>query len=150
MTQNHLGNRFKIIFASIIVAFGLTYLIFKSHELYFLINFIIAFAVWAWLIFDYEILQIDAFYFSLLGLGLAIFFYGQMLYNTFPNEAHNSLILSGTALPLTLLIIQRLLRIVFKKIMKREPIVEKPAPSGADFLYSFVLFVTTLMTAFLL
>lgn len=142
---NKLEKRFKIISVIIFSAFALTFFLFKAEDNFLTINYTIAFAVWGWLTFDYKILQVDKLYFSSVGLGLAILFYGYLLNKEFSNEDNSPLILMGTTMPIFFLTLQRPLRFAFKKIMKREPKVEKPAPSFADFVYIFILWLTTIL-----
>lgn len=138
-----LDKRFKIISALIFFAFALTFFLFQTEDDFLTINYVIAFAVWGWLTFDYKILQVDKLYFSSVGLGLAIFFYGLFLNKNF--EENIPMIQSVTTMPIFLLIIQRPLRLAFIRVMKREPKVEKPAPSFADFVYIFILWMITLI-----
>lgn len=140
-----LDKRFKIVATIIISAFALTFLLFRTEDNFLTINYTIAFAVWGWFTFDYKILQVDKLFFSSVGLGLAILFYGYLLKNEFSNEDNSPLISMGTTMPIFFLTIQRPLRFAFIKIMKREPKVEKPAPSFADFVYIFILWLTTIL-----
>ena len=142
-STDKLEKRFKIISAIVFSAYVLTFFLFQTEDNFLTINYTIAFAVWGWLTFDYKILQVDKLYFSAVGLGLAIFFYGLFLNKNF--EENIPIILSVTTMPIFLLIIQRPLRLAFIKLMKREPKVEKPAPSFADFVYIFILWMTTLI-----
>lgn len=144
-TNNNLDKRFKIISAIIISAFVLTYLIFKADENFLKINFTIAFVVWGWLAVDYKILQVDRLYFGSVALGLMIFLFGYLLKKEFANEENIPHVLSATTMPIFFLIIQRPVRFVFKRIMKREPKVDRPAPSFADFVYIFILWMTTIL-----
>ncbi len=140
-TENQLKKRFTIISTILISAFALTYLILKDDESFFIINYIIAFVVWGWLFIDYKILQIDKLYYRAVLLGILILGcrYLPDSYNNHP------LFLTGTSMPLLLLIIQRPMRFVFKHLMKREPVVEKPAPSFADFIYIITLCMTVVL-----
>lgn len=142
-SSDKLEKRFKIISAIVLSAYVLTFFLFQTEDNFLTINYTIAFAVWGWLTFDYKILQVDKLYFSAVGLGLAMFFYGLFLNKNF--EENIPIILSVTTMPIFLLIIQRPLRLVFIKLMKREPKVEKPAPSFADFVYIFILWMATLI-----
>ena len=141
--NNKIEKRFIIISCIIFLAFVLTYCFFQTKDNFLTINYYISFGVWGWLIYDYKILQIDKLYYSSVGLGLAILFYGLFLSKNI--DENNSMIQSVISMPIFLLIIQRPLRFLFIKIMKREPKVEKPAPSFADFLYIFILWMTTLI-----
>ncbi|HNP98377.1 MAG TPA: hypothetical protein PKK99_04950, partial [Bacteroidia bacterium] len=136
---DRLTRRFKIITAIVILAYVLTFLILKPGEHFMRANYIIAFAVWGWLAFDYKILQVDRLYFGSVALGLIIFLYGYFLDHAFAHQDKSVLVSIGTSMPIFFLVLQRLLRLAFKGIMKREPVAERPAPSFADFVYIFIL-----------
>jgi hypothetical protein len=138
----NLENRFKIISSIIFSAFVMTFFLFQTEDNFLTINYVIAFSVWGWLTFDYKILQVDKLYFSSVGLGLAIFLYGLFLNEKFDENV--PMIQSVTTMPIFLLVIQRPLRLAYIRVMKREPVVEKPAPSFADFVYIFILWMITL------
>lgn len=142
-STDKLEKRFKIISAIVLSAFVLTFFLFRSENDFMTINYVIGFAVWGWLTFDYKILQVDKLYFSSVGLGLAIFLYGLFLNKYF--DENSPMIQSATTMPISLLIIQRPLRLGFIRVMKREPKVEKPAPSLADFIYIFLLLMITIL-----
>ena len=142
-SSNKLERRFQIVSAIVLTAFILSFLLFRKEDEFLTSNYIIAFAVWGWLTFDYKILQIDKLYFGSLGLGLAIFLYGLFLNDYF--DENITMVQSATTMPIFLLIVQRPLRLIFIKLMKREPKVEKPAPSFADFAYIFTLWMVTIL-----
>jgi len=141
--KDKLETRFKIISVVIFCAFVLTFFLFQTEDDFLTINYVVAFSVWAWLTFDYKILQVDKLYFSSVGLGLVIFLYGLFLNEKF--DENTPMLQSVTTMPIFLLIIQRPLRLAFIRVMKREPKVEKPAPSFADFVYIFILWMITLI-----
>jgi len=140
-----LEKRFKIVSIVVIAAFALTFLFFKTEESFFTINYAIAFAVFGWLLYDYKILQIDSLYYGSVGLGLTILLFGYLLNEKFSNE-DNSLLLMGTSMPIFFLTIQRPLRFAFIRIMKREPIVDRPSPSFADSVYVIILLLSSILT----
>jgi hypothetical protein len=53
-------------------------------------------------------------------------------------------------MPTFFLVTQGIFRFIFKTLMKREPIVDKPAPSVADGVYMFTLIMTTILVPVLL
>lgn len=132
--------RFKII--SFIV-FGLFAIApaFNNKNTFFAINGLICFSVVFWFTFDHLILRINRLYFGGILVSLLILIYGLFTSRHFGNN----FIISETSMPLFFLIIQRPLRFWFKAVMKREPVVENPAPSFADFLYSFVILATSIL-----
>lgn len=137
-----LENRFKIISVVIFFTFVLNFFLFQAEDDFLTVNYVVAFLVWAWLSFDYKILQVDKLYFSSVGLGLAIFIYGLFLNEKFGENT--PMFQSFTTMPIFLLIIQRPLRLAFIIVMKREPKVENPSPTFADFVYNFILWMTTI------
>ncbi len=143
-----LEKRFKIICLIILLALGLTYLIFKNDDSFLKINYTIAFAIWGWLVFDYKMLQVDRLYFSSLVLGIFIYAYGYLLNKEFSDGNNISTALIGAKLPIFFLLIQRPLRFIFKKIMKREPKVDRPAPSFPDFIYMFIFLLITFILVY--
>ena len=138
-----LTSRFKIIIAIVISAYFLTFLILNPGDYFMKANCIISFAVWGWFLFDYQILQLARLYFGSLALGLTIVLYGYFLDREFLQQDKS--VLAGTTIPIFILILQRPLRFAFKAIIKREPIVDKPAPSFADFVYAFILSIASLV-----
>jgi len=142
---NKLDRRFKIICVIIVSAFIITLLLFQSHPNFPTINYAIGFTVWGWLTYDYKILQVNKLYFGSLGLGVAILLYGYILSQKVIHEDNFSLILIGTTMPIFFLILQKPLRLIFKKIMKREPKVERPAPSFADGVYITIIWLSSVL-----
>lgn len=142
-STDKLDKRFKLISTVVCGAFAVTFFLFRAEDEFEFINYAVAFSVWAWLTFDYEILQVDRLYFRSLGLGLAIFLYGLFLFRI--SDDNTSVILCATTMPVLLVVVQRPLRLAFIRVMKREPVVEKPAPTFADFIYMFILWVITLI-----
>ena len=142
-SNNKLERRFQIVSAIVLSAFILSFFLFRKEDEFLTANNTISFAVWGWLTFDYKILQIDKLYFGSLGLVLAIFLYGLFLNDYF--DENITMVESATTMPIFLLIVQRPLRLIFIKLMKREPKVENPAPSFADFVYIFTLWMATIL-----
>ncbi|HRG64634.1 MAG TPA: hypothetical protein PLV12_02455 [Saprospiraceae bacterium] len=140
-----LAKRFIIIAAIIISAYVLAFLIYNQSDNFMKANYTIAFAVWGWLVFDYKILQVDRLYLGSVALALMIFIYGYVLDHEFSDGNKADLVSIGTTMPIFFLLLQRPLRFAFKGIMGREPVVEKPVPSFADFVYFFILWMSTLL-----
>ena len=128
----------------ILLLFGLSYLLIKQENNFILFNFALGFGVTGWFFYDYKMLQLNDFYLKSLLIGLLIGLYGYYLYQHF--SGHNrDLIINSAILPIFFLVTQRIYRFLFKSLMKREPIVDKPAPSFADGVYMFALFMTTIL-----
>lgn len=140
--KNKLEKRFIILSSIILLAFVLIFVFMSSSKLFPTANKTTTFILWGWLILDYKILQSNKLYFSSVILGLSIFFYGIVL-NEYFEESQKSII-AYTIIPIFMLITQRPLRLVFIHYMNREPVVKKPAPTIADFIYIFMLWMTSL------
>ncbi len=139
-----IGKRFNIISILILFLFGLSYLLIEKKENFILFNFALGFGVTGWFFYDYKMLQLNVFYLKSLLIGLLIGLYGYYLYQHFGDHNKN-MILNSAILPIFFLVTQRIYRFIFKTLMKREPIVDKPAPSFADGVYMFSLFMTTIL-----
>lgn len=134
-------KRFKII-SLIAVAFGaLTcFTIFFNPNLFVDLNFILSLAIGAWLFGDYKLLQIDKFYLYSLLLAGGLFLYGLLIKNfIFPTSSDYVKI--GFLYPISILIIQKPARFVFKLLLKREPVIDRPPPTFWDGVYTIILFI---------
>jgi hypothetical protein len=134
-------KRFKLI-TLIALAFGvLTSLtIFLNTKLFIDLNFFLSIAIGAWLFGDYKLLQVDKFYLysSLLASGL--FLYGLLIKN-FIFSTSPDYVKIGFLYPISILIIQKPSRILFKLLLKREPVIEKHPPTFWDGVYTIILFI---------
>jgi hypothetical protein len=139
-----IGKRFNIISIIIFLFFCLSYLLVKQDDYFIIFNFALGFGVTFWLFFDYKILQLNEYYLKALLIGSLIALYGYFLSQNYGGPKKN-MIMNSALLPTFFLITQRIYRFIFKTLMKREPIVDKPAPSFADGVYMFVLLMTALI-----
>ncbi|MBR9860217.1 hypothetical protein GYB22_05625 [bacterium] len=116
---------------------------FEAEEL---LNYhaIIGLAVCICLFTDYKLLQSNKLYLGALILSIIIFTYGHWLSEVHSNQSNVSIVLIGNSLPLCLLMIQKPLRFIFLKTFKREPVVDKPAPTFLDAMYIIILLLSTL------
>ena len=144
-----IGKRFNIISIIIFLLFGLSYLLINQSNNFILFNFALGFGVTFWLFLDYKILQINEFYLKSLLIGLLIALYGYFLNQNFGSIDKN-MIIDCAIMPTFFLVTQRIFRFIFKTLMKREPIVDKPAPSFADGVYMFTLIMTAFLVPVLL
>jgi hypothetical protein len=141
-------KRFRVVAFAIVFLFPGSYVASSEREIFLMPQYAIGFAIWGWLLWDYKLLQINSLYVKTLGLSIGVFFYGLYLGSQFDYLDNGGLIKIGTTLPAIFLLLQKPLRIAFKAMMKREPIVDKPAPSFPDFIYIFILLITTLVIPF--
>lgn len=129
----------------ILGAFLLSYLFLRDYTSFSTIIFFLGFAVWGWFSNDYKMLRSDEYYCKCLALAFGIliihYFFGRVFLTFNGWQGFNP----GVILPFFFLVVQRPLRFAFIKIMKREPVVDKPSPSLADSVYMFVLFISTIV-----
>ena len=144
-SKANITKRVKPIILGIFTLFLASYLTFSNLNTFLSINSAICFLVWGWLWIDYKLLQVSRHYFVVLGLSTVILIYGYFLSEKYIHLHNAGLVKNGAVLPIFFLILQRPLRYIFKAVMKREPVVDKPAPTFADFVYIFILIVTTLI-----
>lgn len=144
-SKANITKRVKPIILAIFTLFLASYLTFSNINTFLSINSAICFLVWGWLWIDYRLLQVSRHYFEVLGLSMVILIYGYFLSEKYIHLHNAGLVKNGAALPIFFLILQRPLRYTFKAVMKREPVVDTPAPTFADFVYIFILIMTTLI-----
>jgi len=68
---------------------------------------------------------------------------------TFDNELA-FLAVMGTLLPFLLLLIQKPTRLIYKSIYNTEPVVDKPAPTIDDAVYSLILLFVPMVLVFVI
>lgn len=143
-------RRFKLL-AGVTVALLIADLLvlFFDRELFIQTTLGLGVCIAVWFLSDYKMLQSDKYY--LYSVALAILFIG---YCAFAQQMFLSgninLSSLGALHPLTLLIVQRPVRYLFKKALRREPVVDKPPPSFWDFVYSVILFISMSFLPFLI
>lgn len=137
--------RFKvlsIIFAILIVSSWLIY--FGSHDerLFQRSSIFCGFVLWCWLFIDYKILRTDSTYLYCMKLSVVFASYGIVLFFMLAEIGHIHLILSSL-LPLILLLVQRPMRKLYMKIMKREPKIDSRGKIS-DVIYTMTLLYVSL------
>lgn len=139
--QNDLiRKRFNVI-SAIVLAFYSIVPLLNIHSLdRDMTIYVGSYFVAGWLLFDYTLLRIRKYYLLSVGLCLVILAIGIFLTRTPHLDNTNELLLIGVFSPLSILMLQLPARKLFLLIMKREPIVERPAPTMSDALYSMFLF----------
>lgn len=103
----------------------------------------LSFCFTMWLHFDYKVLQRLNLFFKLLAFSVMILVLPHFLIIDL-DKSSRFMIEFSSIMPFTFLITQYPLRLLFKEIMKREPIVKKPAPTFADGTYAIILFILML------
>lgn len=130
-------NRFKILS---IITFSLTviglFINLFDPEIFRKFSFFLGMGIGLWFFGDYKMLQSDKLYLYCLGIATSY-----LLYILALNGDFNKGILDfGALYPITLLIVQKPTRILYKTIFKREPEVDRPPKSYWDIPYMMILF----------
>lgn len=137
--------RFKvlsIIFALLIVSSWIIYIITHDERLFQRNTIFCGFVLWIWFFLDYKILRTNSTYLNCLKLSVIVASYGIVLFYLLAEIGHIHLILSSI-LPLLLLLIQRLTRKLYMKIMKQEPKVEHRG-KFSNLIYTLILLSASL------
>lgn len=137
--------RFKvlsIIFALFIVSSWFIYISTHDERLFQRNTIFCGFVLWIWFFLDYKILRTDSTYLNCLKLSVIVASYGIVLYYLLAEIGHIHLILSSI-LPLLLLLVQRLTRKLYMKILKHEPKVEHRG-KFSNLIYTLTLFIASL------
>ena len=117
--------------------------LFNDNQTFFKATFLLGIGLGVWFLIDYKMLQVDKYYLYCLFIATAFLVYGILIKMHFSNDSINLLDL-GSLFSMSLLIVQKPLRLIYKKIFKREPVVDRPSPTFWDFVYTLLLFVAFL------
>lgn len=100
-------------------------------------SFITGMGVGLWFYMDYKMLQSQRYY----GYNLIIAIIYVLFHIQLRSYQQIYMVYSGDLSPLSILLIQRPARLIFKAILGREPVIEKPPPSVWDGVYMVILFI---------
>lgn len=139
--EDRSDRRFKVILPIIVGLFLLSYLVAGNPARFLYVNGVIAVAVTFWLFVDYKLLRQLKYYILSVGVAVAIQFYGYWLALHYSSADRPVSFARATLMPFIFLALQYPCRYTFKIVMKREPVVDRPAPSVADFFYMAVLWM---------
>ena len=142
---DQITKRFEYGCLIIVGLYVIGFLFYRNTELFPKINYGIGAMVWIWFFGDYKMLRQHKYYIYAMMLSVLILLYGCLLAIRLQLAKNSELIVIGSVLPISLLLIQKPVRNVFKNVTQREPVVDKPAPSKADFLYMAMLFIGSLL-----
>jgi hypothetical protein len=146
--KERIKSRTTIISMLILTLVIISYVFIENSKSFGLTTGLIFVGIWGWFIFDYKMLQHLSFYLMALAISILIIIYSSFLiHKLLPLD--NRFIRSASFLPFFLLIIQFPLRRLFIKILKREPVIDKPAPSLADFVYTMILWMASIVFPFI-
>lgn len=148
--KDNLEKRFRTIsFITLcLIIISLLTLLYDNH-MFFKTTFFLGIGLGVWFLSDYKMLQVDKYYTYCLFIAIAFLCYGILIKVQFSDGVINLLDL-GSVYSLSLLIVQKPLRLIYKKIFKREPVVEKPAPTFWDFIYMLLLFLALIALPFII
>jgi hypothetical protein len=127
--------------------FMLSYLTIGNLKTFMFIHSLICFGISYWFITDYKMLQWLRFYTITLAISIIVLVYSYVVSRHFPTLS--GFLRSASVIPPFILLFQLPLRLTFKKIFKREPVVDSPAPSTSDFIYSVILIVSSFLIFFM-
>ncbi len=136
--KNEIEIRFKII-SSIIALCMLIGLITRwlNPPIFKEYGFILGMGIGLWFFADYKMLQSNKHYVYSLVIAFCYLLFILFYHGTFDD----GLLDYGALYPLSLLLIQKPARYIFRLTYKREPVIHKPILTFADGLYLFVLFI---------
>lgn len=138
---NSIGRRFKLISliaVSILVLISIT--LFDNPKLFIDLNFFLNFAIGAWFFSDYRLLRIDRYFIYSLLFACALLCYGYIIWTLLLGSSVDYIKI-GFFHPISILLIQKPIRLIFKMLFKREPVIENPPPTFWDGVYTVILFV---------
>ncbi len=139
--KQNLNNRFQTIIKIILSVFVLGIITsYFYRDLLEKFIFFFGYGLCCWFFVDYKMLQINRCF--NINFFISIVFLGIMLLTGYVSFEKTNLLLMGVMSPTLFLIVQKIARLTFIQILKREPIPEKPSPSVADFIYTMVLIIS--------
>lgn len=134
-------KRFRIIS---LIALGLLIIslltLLKDNHTFFKATFFVGMGLGVWFFGDYKMLQVDKYYLYCLFIAIIFLSYGLLIKKQFSDSVLKLADL-GSLYPISLLIVQKPLRLIYKKILKREPVIDRPPPTFWDFIYTILLFL---------
>ena len=146
--EDPIQKRFKIISIILIGALFLGGVHYHRVDYYLLHNAAIGAATWLWFFIDYKMLQQGRHYVHSMFIALFLFVYGSYIKNNHFDQFEIELVETGMIMPLFFLSLQWPFRFIFKLIVKREPVIEKPVPSFADGVYTISLMFLSIAIPF--
>jgi len=141
----NIGKRFKVIFLVFLGLFAIAHIFYPIYKKDFeFILFLFGWGLCGWFLYDYKMLQSDKHYIYCFLISIIFGGYCVLRFELFG-------IIFFTALyPLLLLATQKPARLIFKSLMRREPIFETPPPTVADGVYMLVLVGISLLSYFVI
>jgi hypothetical protein len=140
--ERTIGKRFKIIGIIITVLIVVGIFTFNKPDFFMKITTLTGIGMMTWFFSDYKMLRVNKYYLFSLGIAVGMFFYGYAVMNSPPYfykfmKRFDFIF----AMPLLFIVVQKPVRLIFIRIMKREPVIEKPMPTLADGLYAIAIVI---------
>lgn len=149
-SNTKIKKRYNILSTATLILILLTPLLaLKDSHTFSVGLFALGYAIGFWFYSDYKMLRINQFYFKSLLVASLWGLFGYLTTVTLKLE-YNLFIYVGLISPLWFLIIQRPLRFLFKRILKREPKIGNHDVEGGDKIYSLILFLSLFVLPFLI
>ena len=119
-----------------------------NHQTFYKSTFFLGMGLGLWFFGDYKMLQIDKYYNYSFFIAILFLGYG-LLIKQFIN-INLDLVDLGSYYPLSLLLVQKPLRLIFKQTLNREPVIDKPPPTFWDGVYTILLFLAFAVLPFII
>ena len=149
ISVKRIDKRFKIISFIGLVLLLIAHVIYLTDIDTFLIIFcVIEIGISGWFLSDYKMLQSNRHYIYCLLISIAFLGYGLLLKETLNFNIDPVIIVA--LYPLSLLVIQKPARLIFKSYFGFEPVVDKPAPTIEDGVYSLILIFGSMGLSFIM
>lgn len=145
--NTEIEKRFRII-SIIAVCLLIIGILIKQYDSYLFIKYSFFFGtgIGLWFFVDYKILQSKKLYFFCVGIAIGYLLFILII----TGETSKQLIEYAALNSLTLLLIQKPTRLLYKTILNREPIVDRPPPTFWDAVYMIILVLGFLVLPFLI
>jgi len=141
----NIDKRFKVIFFVFLGLFTILqiYGYYNKKDFEYFI-FVFGWGLCSWYLFDYKMLKSDKHYLYCLLISIVFGVYVVLRFQS------TGLFLFTALYPLLLLAIQKPTRLIFKSLVKREPVFDTPPPTTKDFVYMLILVGVPLLSYFLI
>ncbi|WMJ75395.1 hypothetical protein RCC89_19850 [Cytophagaceae bacterium ABcell3] len=147
--KSYIDKRFKLI--SVIVL-GLmlisAFTCFYDQKVFIKFTFFIGLGLGVWFFGDYKMLQSNKYYAYCLLLSIAFLSYSILINQEL--NLKDGIIDLGALCPIALLIVQKPTRFIFKSLLNREPVIDRPPPTFWDGVYTVILFLSFVIVPFII
>lgn len=151
-SADNLKKRFRILSLIALGCFIVSLLIYQIDiQLFSKITFYLGYGIAFWFFLDYLMLRNSKYYLYCIFIALFFLAYSILIHKTYSIEDPLKFmpIYMGGMSPICLLVIQKPLRIIYLKLFKREPEIEKDGKS-ANLIYTCFLFLSMFVLPFVI